>query len=61
MEWTEDGWIDTLEEEKIWDEDEYYAHIDNLDFDLIDRMPQVCCRCSLLCMDLRMIRSPPPC
>ena len=27
---------------------------------LIDRMLQVCCRCSLLCMDLRMIRSPPP-
>ena len=25
---------------------------------LIDRMLQVCCRCSLLCMDLRMIRSP---
>ena len=25
---------------------------------LIDRMIQVCCRCSLLCMDLRMIRSP---
>ena len=28
-----DGWIDTLEEEQVWDEDEYYAHIDNLDFD----------------------------
>ena len=26
---------------------------------LIVRMPQVCCSCSLLCMDLRMIRSPP--
>ena len=26
---------------------------------LMSRMLQVCCRCSLLCMDLRMIRSPP--
>ena len=33
VEWTKDGWIDTLEEEQVWDEDEYYAHIDNLDFD----------------------------
>ena len=31
--WTKDGWIDTLEEEKVWDEDEYYAHLDNFDFD----------------------------
>ena len=31
--WTKDGWMDTLEEEKVWDEDEYYAHLDNLDFD----------------------------
>jgi hypothetical protein len=30
--WTKDGWMDTLEEEKVWDEDEYYAHLDNLDF-----------------------------
>ena len=33
VEWTKDGWIDTLEEEQVWDEDAYYAHIDNLDFD----------------------------
>ena len=33
VEWTKDGWTDTLEEEKVWDEDEYYAHLDNLDFD----------------------------
>ena len=34
LEWTKDGqWMDTLEEEKVWDEDEYYAHLDNLDFD----------------------------
>ena len=31
--WTKDGWMDTLEEEDVWDEDEYYAHLDNLDFD----------------------------
>ena len=30
--WTKDGWMDTLEEKKNWDEDEYYAHLDNLDF-----------------------------
>ena len=30
--WTKDGWMDTLEEEKVWDENEYYAHLDNLDF-----------------------------
>ena len=30
--WTKDGWMDTPEEEKVWDEDEYYAHLDNLDF-----------------------------
>ena len=30
--WTKDGWLDTPEEEKVWDEDEYYAHLDNLDF-----------------------------
>ena len=30
--WTKDGWMDTLEEEKVLDEDEYYAHLDNLDF-----------------------------
>ncbi len=29
--WTKDGWMDTLED--VWDEDEYYAHLDNLDFD----------------------------
>ena len=33
VEWTKDGWMDTLEEEQVWDEDAYYAHIDNLDFD----------------------------
>ena len=33
VEWTKDGWMDTLEEEDVWDEDEYYAHLDNLDFD----------------------------
>ena len=31
--WTKDGWMDTLEEEDVWDEDEYYAHLDKLDFD----------------------------
>ena len=31
--WTKDGWMDTLEQEDVWDEDEYYAHLDNLDFD----------------------------
>ena len=31
--WTKDGWMDTLEEEDVWDEDTYYAHLDNLDFD----------------------------
>ena len=30
---TTPGWMDTLEEEQVWDEDAYYAHIDNLDFD----------------------------
>jgi hypothetical protein len=33
VEWTKDGWMDTLAEEKVWDEDAYYAHLDNLDFD----------------------------
>ena len=28
-----DNLMDTLEEEDVWDEDEYYAHLDNLDFD----------------------------
>ena len=31
--WTKEGWMDTSEEEDVWDEDEYYAHLDNLDFD----------------------------
>ena len=31
--WTKEGWMDTLEEEDVWDDDEYYAHLDNLDFD----------------------------
>ena len=31
--WTKDGWMDTLEEEDVWDEDAYYAHLDDLDFD----------------------------
>ena len=31
--WTKDGWMDTSEEEDVWDEDAYYAHLDNLDFD----------------------------
>ena len=28
-----DGWMDTSEEEDVWDEAAYYAHLDNLDFD----------------------------
>jgi len=31
--WTKDGWMDTLEQEDVWDEDAYYAHLDHLDFD----------------------------
>ena len=31
--YTKDGWMDTLEQEDVWDEDAYYAHLDNLDFD----------------------------
>ena len=49
--------MDTSEEEDVWDEDAYYAT--STTSILIDRMLQVCCRCSLLCMDLRMIRSSP--
>ena len=30
--WTKDG-MDTSEEEDVWDQDAYYAHLDNLDFD----------------------------
>ena len=30
---SEDGWMDTSEEKDVWDEDAYYAHLDNLDFD----------------------------
>ena len=31
--WTKDGWMDTSEEEDVWDDDAYYAHLDDLDFD----------------------------
>ena len=31
--WTKDGWMDTSEWEDLWDDDAYYAHLDNLDFD----------------------------
>ena len=33
---SKEGWMDTfeaLEEEDVWDDDVYYAHLDNLDFD----------------------------
>ena len=30
--WTKEGWMDTSEEEDVWDDDAYYAHLDNLDF-----------------------------
>ena len=28
-----DGWMDTSEEDDVWDQDAYYAHLDNLVFD----------------------------
>ena len=31
--WKKDGWMDTSEEEELWDDDAYYAHLDDLDFD----------------------------
>jgi len=31
--WTKEGWRDTLEEEDVWDDDAYYAHLDDLEFD----------------------------
>ena len=31
--WTKDGWMDTSEWEDLWDDDAYYAHLDDLDFD----------------------------
>ena len=31
--WTKDGWVDTSEWEDLWDDDAYYAHLDDLDFD----------------------------
>ena len=30
--WTKEG-RDTLEEEDVWDDDAYYAHLDDLEFD----------------------------
>ena len=29
---TKDGWVDTSEWEELWDDDAYYAHLDDLDF-----------------------------
>ena len=31
--WTKEGWADTAVEEDAWDDDAYYAHLDDLDFD----------------------------
>ena len=31
--WTKDGWMDTSVGEGLWDDDAYYAHLDDLDFD----------------------------
>ena len=29
----DEGWADTAVEEDVWDDDAYYAHLDDLDFD----------------------------
>ena len=53
------GWVDTSEEELRMFGMKTRTTPTSTTSILIDRMLQVCCRCSLLCMDLRMIRSPP--